>query len=505
MKRWRLSDPQSLWPSLVQGALPYAVPEDGARPSTRHSDSRVRLQTLVGLRWLAILGQAIAVLVVAGWLRAPLPLGEVLATITVSAALNTYLSFRYAGQRTLTQQEAAFQLAFDLAQLSLLLYLTGGICNPFSMLLMVPVTVSATVLARRMTLMLLAFALTLSLGITLHARPLPWPDGARAPELPDLFLVGLWVALATTMIFLTLYASRVTAEARQRSQALHATREALEKERRLADLGALAAATAHELGTPLGTIVLTLKDLLSDMPADSPWREDLELVMDQVQRCRRILERLRSRELEGGHHPFDVQPVEALLREAVRPHERHAGVEISITCRPALEPPATRSSAPRGGRTGSDGRSRPAEADQPRILRRPEILHALNNFLENAIAFARSRVALHARWDERSLRIRIEDDGPGFPPQVRERLGEPYVTTRRPVGGTPGEEGGASGLGLGIFIAVSLLERTGARVRFANRRTGGAVVEIVWPRAPDGRVAVAKAAGRHLLVGAGGS
>ncbi|RMF14485.1 MAG: sensor histidine kinase [Alphaproteobacteria bacterium] len=489
MNRRHLSDSDALWPSVLRSGMTYAPPADGGNAMAGNRDSRVRLQTLVGLRWLAILGQALAVLAVAGWLRASMPLFEVLATIMVSAVLNGYLSFRYAGQRTLTQQEAAFQLAFDLAQLSLLLYLTGGICNPFSMLMMVPVTVSATVLARRTTLMLLALALVLSLAITLDSRPLPWPAGETPPQLDDLYLVGLWVALATTMVFLTLYASRVTAEARQRSHALHATREALEKEQRLADLGALAAATAHELGTPLGTIVLTLKDLLSDIPDDSPWREDLELVMDQVQRCRCILERLRSRELESDHHPFDVQPVEALLREAVRPHEERAGVEISITCRPHIDTGKVKGgeSADRkrdsAGPAGLDGRP----GEQPRIARRPEILHALNNFIENAISFAESRIALHARWNDRFLVIRIEDDGPGFPSQIRERLGEPYVTTRRPAAGVPFEESGASGLGLGIFIAVSLLERTGARVKFANRRSGGAVVEILWPRGSDGR------------------
>ncbi len=457
---------QSLFSSL--GSVYQAQPEAEAG---RRADVRLFAadrpvlprRTLIGLRWLAIAGQLTVVAIVAGWLRAPVPLVFVGGAIAISAVVNLMLTCERRAGPMLSERAAAAQLAFDLAQLAAVLYMTGGICNPFSVMILVPVTIAASLLNTRAMLIFLAFALTLLLAIALQPWPLPWPD----PEpfaLPDIYVFAIWGALSIAMVFVALYANRVTAEGRRGVAALDAARAALERERQLADLGALAAAAAHQLGTPLGTITLTLKELLAEVPQEAPWRADLEVMMTEAERCRQALERLRARDFAKDTHPFDSQPVEAILREAARPFEERSRLRFVITARP-------------GNRATAD------HAVQPRLPRRPEILHALANFIENAVSFARSEVSLAARWDAHALVVTIADDGPGFAEEVIDRLGEPYVTTRRGGLGThapPGESG--LGFGLGVYIAVSLLARTGAKVRFRNGTQGGAIVTITWSR-----------------------
>jgi len=413
--------------------------------------SGVRLATLVTIRWLAVGGQLVTLLFVRYGLDLPIDLPPAIAAVAASALLNSLVLLRYGAVKQLTDRQAALQLAFDLVQLAFLLCLTGGLTNPFSLLMVVPVTISATVLSRRSTAMLLVLALLLSAFLALMYIPLPWRGGSI--ELPPIYLFGLWAGLAFSMLFLALYAGRVSEEARRRAGALAATQAALAREQRLAELGTLAAAAAHELGTPLGTITLAAQDLLQEMPEDDPRHEDLSLINSQAMRCRTILEQLSQRRPAADEHPFAYQPLEAIAREAARPFEAFSDVTLTIHT----------------ARQSDDG-------SQPVMRRRPEILHALTNFIENAVSFARSRVDIELDWDARQVRMTITDDGPGFDPAVLRSLGEPYVTTRH---GTDTE----AGLGLGIFIAKTLLERTGARVSFVNTSTGGACVSLRWTRA----------------------
>lgn len=410
----------------------------------------VRLATLVTIRWLAVGGQLATVLFVRFGLDLPIDLTPAIAAIAASALLNVLVVLRYGAVRQLTDRQAAPQLAFDLIQLAFLLCLTGGLTNPFSLLMVAPVTISATVLSRRSTAMLLLLALILSAAMALMYTPLPWRGGSI--DLPPLYMFGLWAGLAFSMLFLALYAGRVSEEARRRAGALAATQAALAREQRLAELGTLAAAAAHELGTPLGTITLAAQELLRETPKDDPRHEDLALIGSQATRCRTILEQLTQRRPAADEHPFARQPLEAIAREAARPFENRDGVTLTVH--------AAR---------GADGKP------QPVMRRQPEILHALTNFIENAVSFARSRVDIDLDWDAREVRMTITDDGPGFDPVVLRSLGEPYITTRR---GTDTE----AGLGLGIFIAKTLLERTGARVSFVNTLSGGACVSLRWKR-----------------------
>ncbi len=423
---------------------------------------RLRLQTLVLLRWLAVGGQAGAVLFTATVLGFELPLGLCLGAIAASAWLNIILALRYPAPRRLGEGEAAAYLAYDIVQLAVLLYLTGGLENPFALLFLVPVTISATTLSLRATIALAALALVAVSLLGPFHLPLPWFAGETV-ELAPLWLVGMWVALVLGLAFMTAYAFRVAREGRRMSAALSATQLVLAREQRLSALDGLAAAAAHELGTPLATISLVAKELKRDAAALPELQEDLDLLQSQADRCREILATL-SRRGEAGDAVHARMPLPVLLEEAAGPF-RDRGREIAIELSPESE----------------------AEAGPPPdFVRRTEILYALRNLVENASAFSRKRVTIGARWSKDDVEISVGDDGPGFSPEVIDQLGEPYVSTRRQ---QPGQAAMADidggGMGLGFFIAKTLVERTGARLIAANRVRGasGAVVRLVWPRA----------------------
>ena len=440
-----------------RGARPEAGGPAEPLDTLREDPARVRLETLLTLRWIAIAGQLATVLVVHFGFGFPLPLWWALAAIAISAAINVYLMLRRPAGQQLSDREVAIELAFDLLQLSFLLYLTGGLANPFALLILAPVTISATVLSRRSTFLLLSMGLLLISALAIWHRPLPWTGAPLV--IPRLYLFGVWSGLALAMTFLALYAARVSAEARQRARALAATQAALARAQKLSDLGTLAAAAAHELGTPLGTITLVARELLCDLSPADPHHEDAELIAEQASRCREILQQLAVTPADAADHPFNRQPLAALAREAARPFERLTDVVIDIRDRP----------------------TDPSAGPQPVVQRRPEILHALTNFIENAVGFARSRVVIEVTWDADTVSMRIVDDGPGFDPATLKSLGDPYLRRGGRSFAGRGREG-AAGLGLGVFIAKTLLERTAARVGFSNRSGGGAVVDIRWPR-----------------------
>lgn len=428
---------------------------------------RVRLQTLVLLRWLAIAGQLAAILFVYSVLDFQLPLGFCVTAIAASAWLNVFLTIWYRSTVRLAEWQTAALFAFDLLQLAALLYLTGGLENPFTLLFMVPVTISATTLSLRSTLLLLALAMVCVTLLGFFHEPLPW-SADQEFHLPELYLVGIWGAVLLGLGFLAAYAWRIAQESRRMSAALSATQLVLARAQRLSALDGLAAAAAHELGTPLATISLVTKELQKEAAFDPRIRDDVILLHSQAERCKEILSRLTTRP-EQDDMVYSRLPLHVLLEEVAQPY-RGGGIEFDIRVKTAES-------------TGPE----------PKILRRPEMLYGLGNIVENAADFARQRVTMTARYDADRLYLMVTDDGPGFLPDMMERLGEPYVTSR-PRGREDdvarehmGEhmEGAGEGMGLGFFIAKTLMERTGALVEIANRQDGqsGAVVTIEWPRA----------------------
>jgi len=410
--------------------------------------SRVRVRTLIVLRWLAVLGQTVAVLFVRFGLNVDFPLGWALGAIGVSVALNLALTFMRRAQELALEWEAALQLAYDIVQLAVLLALTGGLQNPFVFLFVAPVAVSATILRPAVTAMLAALTFVCVGVISVLRLPLPWPEGAPPFDLPPLYQLGIAAAVLVGLAFTSVYAWRVAAEEERLNIALAAVQSVLAREQTLSALGGLAAAAAHELGTPLATIHLVAKEMARAVGPDDPRAEDLQLLVTQSERCRAILGQLSAMR-EQGDVMVQRAPIRSLLEEIAAPHQG-LGAEIVIT----------------------------AEGEGPLDVKRmPEIVHALGGIVENAVGFASGRVDLEARWTPDRVEITVRDDGPGFAPAILNRLGEPYLTERD-------HQGVAGGLGLGFFISKTLLERTGARLEVRNRRppNQGAVVKTVWPR-----------------------
>jgi two-component system sensor histidine kinase RegB len=413
----------------------------------------VRLDTLVRLRWLAIIGQTTAVLVVYYGLDFDLPVWACLAVIVLSAWLNVALRLRFHMTQRLEPDRAAWLLAFDVAELAVLLFLTGGLQNPFAFLFLGPVLLSATALPPRYTLLLGAFAVACATVLVFVHYPLPW-DSDDPLQLPPIYMMGVWLSILLAIGFIGVYAWQITEESRQLSDALAATELVLTREQHLSQLDGLAAAAAHELGTPLSTISVIAKELENAIPANAPHGDDVRLLREQAKRCRDILAKLT--ELSSGGEPFDRMAFTALIEEVVAPH-RNFGVTIDVN-------------------TSSDDSAEPVGA------RNPGILYGLGNLLENAIDFAHERVVVDPRWDGDIVEVTIGDDGPGFAPEVMGRMGEPYVTSRKRNPNVSDET--PTGLGLGFFIAKTLLERSGATLSFENRKPPGrgAVIKIRWPR-----------------------
>jgi two-component system sensor histidine kinase RegB len=401
---------------------------------------------LVIIRWIAVAGQAVTLFVVHFGFGFELPLNPALAVIGASAVLNLALTL-YRPAARIGNRGAAVLLGWDLLQLGVLLYFTGGLTNPFVMLLLAPVAISATVLSRASTIALLGFGVCCVSALAVWYEPLPWPGGGL--EFPWMYVAGLWAALGIGMVFIAIYLGRVTSESRRMSDALAASQAALEREQRLSAVGGLAAAAAHELGTPLGTIAVIAREIARDLPKDSPLAEDAAILLAETARCRDILARLAARPEADDGSPFSRLPVSALIEAAAAPHRRER-VEIAISV------------------SGSD------RTDEPMMNRQPEIVHGLGALIENAVQFAALRVNVRARWDSDDLEISVVDDGPGFSIAVLDRLGEPYISTRNAEG---------DHMGLGVFIASTLLARTGAKLEFTNRPEGGASVRVRWPRA----------------------
>ncbi len=404
----------------------------------------LRLRTLVLVRWMAIAGQLATVGVVTFGLGVEVPLAPVLVAIGASAVLNLALSLWRPVPR-LNEPATAVLLGWDVLQLAVLLYFSGGLDNPFALMLLAPVMVSASVLSRAHTVVLCALTIAAATLLVFEAHPLGWDEAWI--DIHDGYLVGMWAAIVFGTIFFAAYAGWIAAETRRATRALAAAQAALGREQRLAAVGALAAATAHELGTPLGTVHLIANEIAAEITPDDPLAEDVALLAREVARCRDILKQLSVRtEPEELHAPLSRLSPAALVESVVQRYRRdQIAVEIVTEGEPV-----------------------------PVLPRSPEILHGLANVLQNAIQFAGARVDIRIIARPELLEMAGTDDGPGFSAAILDHLGEPYVSTRTRDG---------SHMGLGIFIAITLLERSGAALEFGNRAEGGAVVRIRWPRA----------------------
>jgi two-component system sensor histidine kinase RegB len=428
------------------------IPDRQIKHHDRERSSWVRLRTLVILRWIAILGQITALIVSVRTLGLDIEVGLAAMAIGASIIANLFSTFLYPETKRLSELEAMLMLLFDLLQLCLLLYLTGGLNNPFALLVLAPVTIAATFLRLRDTAILGMITILILTALAAWHMPLRTVAGDIL-QMPDLFRFGFWVALVIGVVFLGAYARLITSEIHEMSDALLATQMALAREQKLTDLGGVVAAAAHELGTPLATIKLVSGELLDELGDDPELAEDVRLIGEQANRCTAIL-RSMGRAGKDDLHMRRV-PLEGLLREAAEPHlMRGKRLEFII----------------------SDETEMPAR--QPIIERRPEIVHGLRNLVQNAVDFSSDKVLIESTWTDKTVSVRISDDGPGYPTAILARIGDPFMRRREDTS-RPGYEG----MGLGLFIAKTLLERSGAQLDFANGGAlGGALVAVTWNR-----------------------
>ena len=424
----------------------------------------VRLRTLTNLRWMAIAGQIGALVAAPAYFDLILPIGICAAAVGVSVVVNLILMTVFSDTRRLTEVEALAMLLFDLAQLALLVSVTGGLTNPFALLVLAPVTISATALNLRSTIIVALTAVILVSLAASYSLPLQLVNGTIL-TVPPLFLFGFWLAIVIGIVFLAVYSWRIANEIRAMSDALFAAQMALAREQKLTDLGGVIAAAAHELGTPLATIKLVSTEMIDDLVGQEALREDAALIRDQADRCRDILRSMGRAGKDDLH--LRQAPLTTVVHDAAEPH---------------LDRGKTVIFSERDRMTG--------DMKPPNILRRPEIIHGLRNLVQNAVDFALSKVWVDVEWDDMQILVRITDDGAGFPGHVIGRIGDPFVRQKKVAADSPLRKG-YEGMGLGLFIAKTLLERTGAELTFANAADPfltpqerpdrcGAVVQVKW-------------------------
>lgn len=402
-------------------------------------------------RWSGLVGQTIAIFISYYALDLHIPLVPSFFWIILSGIVNNYAVVRHR-HRGMTAKEATLYLCFDVIQLTALLYLTGGLSNPFCVLMMAPVVIGATLLPKRNVILLIGLSLICVSYITFFFQPIPWTDHepAGAPPHKSIYLVGEALALSIALLFMAAYTWQISSENRAMQRASHAAQMALMRQQQLHALGAQAAGAAHELGSPLSTIAIVAKELESDVGPNSPFSKDIQLLVSQTERCRNILRKFGEPLRHDQDYLTSPVPINDLIRTIAEPflHEKpSADLKINI-------------------------RSKKADASVQSLPRTPEILHGLGVYIQNAVQFAQKTVTVSLEHRPSSLYLSIHDDGPGFSPQILTRLGEPFISTRSHTG---------KNMGLGIFIAQTLLEDTGASISYDNKLSGGALVSVEWP------------------------
>ncbi len=410
------------------------------------SHRHISNHTLVLVRWAAILGQASTLLITAFILEINLPVIAAFGGIGFSIIINLFAMHKH-GRGSLTDKQAAFYLGYDIAQLAFLLYLTGGLQNPFSILIIAPVTVGASLLPLRFIAPLTTMALLSIAVLSQFFIPMAWPTDTY--HMLPLFIIGQWVALGLSCLFIVLYVWRTAQDAKNMSEALHATQLALLRQQKITSLGAQAAATAHELGSPLSTIAIIAKELEQETGAQHPLADDIALLVSQSNRCRDILHEFSRGKNEAEEKVTPLDPA-SLLQLIAEPHQIENSA-VKIHCR---------------NLTNNHGKP-------PRLYKSPELSHGLGNLIQNAIQFAHKEVQLNSEWNKDNLSIYIQDDGKGFSSSILTKIGQPYVSTRK---------NSSKNMGLGVFIAKTLLESTGATLHFDNAPEGGGLITIDWPR-----------------------
>ena len=403
-------------------------------------------KTLVILRWLALVGQYLTICTVYFILNFKLPFFYCSIVILFGTLSNLYLQFKFK-KNQLNNFTSTFFLFYDLLQLSLLLYLTGGVTNPFTFLLIIPAIMSSTFLTLRSTVNLSIITVAILILLSIYHLPLPY-SGELHFHIPTIYLHAIPVSIIIGLIFLTYFGVRFGIESRKRTEALNKLELILAKEHELESIGLQSAAAAHSLGTPLSTITVVARELEKEIGKDSKYSKDIDLLLSQTKRCSDILKNLSKNQLQEDSFLTDIK-IEELLNNIVRSFAEISEKKLSLIVE--------------------------KNKFNPKIERTLEITYGLRNFIGNAIKYSNSEVNISLESDDKFTEVRVSDDGPGFAEDILNLLGEPYIRSKNQI------ISAKSGLGLGTFIGKTLLERMKATVNFSkNSETNGAMVTIKW-------------------------
>jgi len=406
---------------------------------------RITLETLINIRWIAIVGQFFTVSVVEYFLKFEFPYFGTLTLIFLSALVNVYLEINKSKFLTINNFYATLSIFYDLVQLILLLFMTGGLSNPFSILIIVPTTISVTYLSRGSSQFIVTCSIIFSTVIAFYHMPLPYPVN-ESLVLPKYYNIGLWLSLGIGIIFLGNYAYQLGRDNRVRSTALSRLEEELTKEKVVNSVGGMAAAAVHELATPLATISLVSKELQKQLKDNSNIKEDINLLIEQSERCSSILKDIAQRK-QKDEFIENISPKE-LINEIVFSLNNISNKEINVENLNLNQ--------------------------RMKMTKKTEISYALRNFIENSIKFAKNKINIEIDQNKKRTAITISDDGDGFNKDIIANLGQPYLHSDN-------IKKNKKGMGLGVFISKSLLERCLAQVTFSNNKSlPGASVKIVW-------------------------
>ena len=406
---------------------------------------RITLETLINIRWIAIVGQFFTVSVVEYFLKFEFPYFGTLTLIFLSALVNVYLEINKSKFLTINNFYATLSIFYDLVQLILLLFMTGGLSNPFSILIIVPTTISVTYLSRGSSQFIVTCSIIFSTVIAFYHMPLPYPVN-ESLVLPKYYNIGLWLSLGIGIIFLGNYAYQLGRDNRVRSTALSRLEEELTKEKVINSVGGMAAAAVHELATPLATISLVSKELQKQLKDNSNIKEDINLLIEQSERCSSILKDIAQRK-QKDEFIENISPKE-LINEIVFSLNNISNKEINVENLNLNQ--------------------------RMKMTKKTEISYALRNFIENSIKFAKNKINIEIDQNKKRTAITISDDGDGFNKDIIANLGQPYLHSDN-------IKKNKKGMGLGVFISKSLLERCLAQVTFRNNKSlPGASVKIVW-------------------------
>jgi len=402
--------------------------------------------TLTILRYIAIFGQFMAVNIVFFYLKLQFPVTESYLIIFLGLLTNLFLQFGIKVNQ-LKDTYASLFLLYDLIQLSILLYLTGGILNPFSILLIIPTIVSSTFLSMGTTIILGVITSFLLFILAYFHLPLPGMD-TNMFSVPNFYKIGIQISILIGLIFLSYFGIRFSGESKKRSEALNKLQEVISKEYELESLGGQAAAAAHSLGTPLATISVVAKELKKEIGNNQEVSKDIDLLISQTKRCSEILKKISKKQIEEDSF-FSLIKLEDLIEEIISSFKETSSKKIELQV--------------------------DNDKNKINIRRTPEIIYGLRNFIGNAVKFSKSRVKITIRSDDKIIEIKIADDGPGIPEDIIKIIGEPYIKSKSK------ELNLNSGLGLGTFLGKTLLERKNANLLFKrNSDLGGALIIISW-------------------------